>query len=123
FPDHRQGGFKVGRLDDLAAPASQKCFHAVEQGRYIVDAKRCEADELARDNAGILTRRQLDRWRICHWDGASEAHPAASSRLEANRAIEYACKSFHDGKAQAEPARNLSALIETMKFNKYVAPP
>jgi hypothetical protein len=57
FGNRRQRDIEVGRLDDVAAPAVQQGFHAVEYRGLVVDAERGGARELAGVDAGGVARR------------------------------------------------------------------
>jgi tRNA(Ile)-lysidine synthetase-like protein len=60
FRNCRQRGGKIGRFDHRATPAVQQRLHAIEHRRFVVDAKRGGADELAGVDTNFVARRQLD---------------------------------------------------------------
>src|SRR6185437_4126183 len=78
-------------------------------------------DELARIDANIFARRQIDRHGIRqrHHDGEMRALP--EFRLDLDFTAEHARHAFHDRQAEAKSARDAGTLIEPEEFDEDLA--
>src|SRR5581483_2375661 len=107
---------EIRRLEHMTAPAPQQRFHAVEDGKLIVDAQDRRAGKLPGIDGRCFALRGNIRDSRSERHFGGETRPASDDGADLDLVIQHPRDALDDGKAKSKPARDAGALIEPVKL-------